>query len=69
MGMEEFKYLDVLFLSVGRVEREMYRQIRASVMRALLQSVVVKKKLSQKSKLSLYWSVYVPTLAYGVDDD
>ncbi|KAK3554499.1 hypothetical protein QTP70_024405, partial [Hemibagrus guttatus] len=30
-----------------------------------LQSVVVKKELSRKAKLSIYQSVYVPTLTYG----
>ena len=28
-------------------------------------SVVVKRNLSQKVKLSIYWSIFVPTLTYG----
>jgi len=27
--------------------------------------IMVKKELSQKAKLSIYWSIYVPTLTYG----
>lgn len=28
------------------------------------QSVVVKRELSQKAKLLIYWSIYVPTIFY-----
>ena len=35
------------------------------MMRALYRSVVVKRELSQKAKLSIYRSIYVPTLTYG----
>ncbi|KAL7846506.1 hypothetical protein SRHO_G00214860 [Serrasalmus rhombeus] len=34
-------------------------------MSALYRSVVVKKELSHKARLSIYWSIYVPTLTYG----
>uniref|UniRef100_A0A3B4BI15 Ethanolamine kinase n=1 Tax=Periophthalmus magnuspinnatus TaxID=409849 RepID=A0A3B4BI15_9GOBI len=34
-------------------------------MRSLYRSVVVKKELSPKAKLSIYRSIYVPTLTYG----
>ena len=65
--VEEFKYLGVLFTSEGRMEREIGRRTGAAsaVLRALQQPVVVKKELSQKSKLSIYWSIYVPILTYG----
>ncbi|XP_061753818.1 retrovirus-related Pol polyprotein from type-2 retrotransposable element R2DM isoform X2 [Nerophis ophidion] len=65
--MEEFKYLGVLFTSGGRVDREIDRRIGAasSVMRTLYQSVVVKMELSQKAKLSIYRSIYVPILTFG----
>ncbi|XP_051789808.1 uncharacterized protein LOC127529636 [Erpetoichthys calabaricus] len=65
--VEEFKYLGVLFTSEGRMEREIDRRISAAsaVMRALHRSVVVKKELSRKAKLSIYQSIYVPTLTYG----
>jgi len=54
-------------MSEGRREREMdWRVSTASaVMRALHRSVVVKRELSWKAKLSIYWSIYVPTLTYG----
>ena len=65
--VEEFKYLGVLFTSEGRMEREIDGRIGAAsaVLRALHRPVVVKKELSQKAKLSIYWSFYVPNLTYG----
>ncbi|KAK0156590.1 Craniofacial development protein 2 [Merluccius polli] len=65
--VEEFKYLGVLFTSEGRMEREIDRRIGAAsaVMRTLHGSVVVKRELSQKAKLSIYQSIYVPALTYG----
>ena len=35
------------------------------VMKALLQSVVVKKELNQKAKLSIYWSIFFSTLTFN----
>ncbi|XP_054621698.1 uncharacterized protein vopp1b isoform X1 [Dunckerocampus dactyliophorus] len=65
--VEEFRYLGVLFTSEGRMEREIDKRIGAAsaVMQTLHRSVVVKRELSQKAKLSIYWSIYVPTLTYG----
>ncbi|TWW65231.1 hypothetical protein D4764_21G0001310 [Takifugu flavidus] len=66
--VEEFRYLGILFTSEGRMERgEIDRWIGAAsaVMRALNRSVVVKKELSRKAKLSIYRSIYVPVLTYG----
>ncbi|GAA6111505.1 uncharacterized protein LOC111191400, partial [Tachysurus ichikawai] len=65
--VEEFKYLGVLFTSEGRMEREINRRIGVSsaVMRSIYRSAVVKRKLSCKTKLSIYQSIYVPTLTYG----
>jgi len=37
----------------------------SAVMRALYRSVVVTRELSRKAKLSIYRSIYVPTLTYG----
>ncbi|KAK3545578.1 hypothetical protein QTP70_008127 [Hemibagrus guttatus] len=66
-GVEEFKYLGILFMSEGRMDHEIVRQIgaAAAVMRSMYRSVVVKKELSRKAKLSIYQSIYVPTLTYG----
>ncbi|TWW73564.1 hypothetical protein D4764_15G0009580 [Takifugu flavidus] len=63
--VEEFKYLGILFTNEGRMEREIDRRIGAAsaVMQALNRSVMVKKELSRKAKLSIYWSIYV--LTYG----
>ena len=49
------------------MEREIDRRIGAAsaVMRTLHGSVVVKRELSRKAKLSIYQSIYVPTLTYG----
>nr|XP_049577496.1 glycine receptor subunit alpha-3 isoform X1 [Syngnathus scovelli] len=65
--VEEFKYLGVLFTSEGRMEREIDRRIGAAsaVMRTLYRSVVVKRELSQKAKLSIYPLIYAPILTYG----
>ncbi|KAK3529813.1 hypothetical protein QTP86_006010 [Hemibagrus guttatus] len=65
--VEEFKYLGVLFTSEGRMDREIDRRIgaAAAVMRSMCQFVVVKKELSRKAKLSIYQSIYAPTLTYG----
>uniref|UniRef100_A0A3B3SJT4 PNKD metallo-beta-lactamase domain containing n=1 Tax=Paramormyrops kingsleyae TaxID=1676925 RepID=A0A3B3SJT4_9TELE len=50
-----------------QMEREIDRRIDAAsaVMRALHRSVMVKKELSQKAKLSFYQSIYIPTRTYS----
>ncbi|KAK3568242.1 hypothetical protein QTP86_002009 [Hemibagrus guttatus] len=65
--VEQFKYLGVLFTSEGRMDREIDRRIgaAAAVMRSMYRCVVVKKELSRNAKLSIYQSIYVPTLTYG----
>ncbi|TWW79012.1 hypothetical protein D4764_10G0000420 [Takifugu flavidus] len=57
--VEEFKYLGILFTNEGGMEREIEGRIGAAsaVMRALNRSVVVKKELSRKAKLSIYRSI------------
>uniref|UniRef100_A0A8C6LH54 DUF4371 domain-containing protein n=1 Tax=Nothobranchius furzeri TaxID=105023 RepID=A0A8C6LH54_NOTFU len=65
--VEEFEYLRVLFMSEGRRDREIDRRIgsASAVMRMQSLSVVVKRELSQKARLSIYRSIYVPILTYG----
>ncbi|KAK3539668.1 hypothetical protein QTP70_011124 [Hemibagrus guttatus] len=65
--VEEFKYLGVLFTSEGRIDCEIDRRIgaAAAVMRSMYRFVVEEKELSRKAKLSIYQSIYVPTLTYG----
>ncbi|KAK3566589.1 hypothetical protein QTP86_001091 [Hemibagrus guttatus] len=49
------------------MDREIDRWISAvaAVMRSMYRSVVVKQELSRKAKLSIYQSIYAPTLTYG----
>ncbi|XP_048870381.1 uncharacterized protein LOC125742436 [Brienomyrus brachyistius] len=63
--VEEFKYLGVSFTSEGRRDRELDRRVGAAsaVFQALHRFVVAKKEL--KAKLSIYWTIFVPTLTYG----
>ena len=51
---EEFKCLGIFITSDGRLERRIGPS--SELMRALLRSVGVKKELSHKAKLSIYWS-------------
>ncbi|KAK5881282.1 hypothetical protein CesoFtcFv8_022100 [Champsocephalus esox] len=54
--VKEFKYLWVLFSSKGTMEREMGWRIGAAgaVLQSLYRTVVTKRELSQKAKLSVY---------------
>ena len=65
--VKEFKYLGILFSSEGTKEREMGRRIGAAgaVLLSLCHTVVMKRELSQKAKLSIYRSIFVPTLTYA----
>lgn len=51
----------------GRMEHEMHWRFGmvSAVTRALRRTILVKKELSQKAKLSIYWSIYVQSLTYG----
>ncbi|KAK0151090.1 Arf-GAP with coiled-coil, ANK repeat and PH domain-containing protein 3 [Merluccius polli] len=57
---KEFKYLGILFTSEGEMDR--WIGAESAVMLALYRAVVVKRELSRKAKLSIYQSIYVPTL-------
>ena len=67
--MKEFKYLGVLFTSErkGKTEKEISRRIGAAgaVLQSLNRTVVKKKELSRKAKLSVFRAIFVPTLTYG----
>ena len=65
--VKEVKYLGILFSSEGTRECEMGRRIRAAgaVLRLLCRTMVMKRELSQKAKLSIYRSIFIPTLTYG----
>ena len=65
--VEKFKYLGVAFTSDGRQDEELDTRIgkASAVMRALHYSVVMKRELSKKAKLSIFIAVFVPILTYG----
>ena len=65
--VEKFKYLGVAFTSDGRQDEELYTRIgkASAVMRALHYSIVMKRELSKKAKLSIFRAVFVPILTYG----
>uniref|UniRef100_A0AAQ4PCE6 Reverse transcriptase domain-containing protein n=1 Tax=Gasterosteus aculeatus aculeatus TaxID=481459 RepID=A0AAQ4PCE6_GASAC len=67
--VKEFKYLGVLFTSEGKMECEFGRRIGAAgaVFHSLYRTVVTKRELSRKAKLSIYRSIFVPTLTYGYE--
>ena len=65
--VEKFKYLGIAFTSDGRQDEELDTQIgkASAVMRALHYSVVMKRELSKKAKLSIFKAVFIPILTYG----
>ena len=65
--VEKFTYLGVAFTSERRQDEELDTRIgKASVvMQALHYSVVIKRELSKKAKLSIFKAVFVPILTYG----
>ncbi|KAM7380977.1 hypothetical protein PAMP_004240 [Pampus punctatissimus] len=67
LQVKEFKYLGVLFTSEGTMGREIDRRVRAAgaVLQVFHRTVVTKRELSQKAKLLIYRSIFVPTLTYG----
>ena len=67
--VEKFKYLGVAFTSDGRQDVELDTQIvkASAVMRAFHHSVVVKRELSKKTKLSIFKAVFFPILTYGYE--
>ena len=64
---EKFNYLGVSFTSDGRQNSELNIRIGivSALMRQLHRSVVLKRELCTKAKLSIFRSVYVPILTYG----
>ena len=65
--VEKFRYLGVAFTSDGRQDEERDTRIgkASAVMRALHYSVVMKRELSKKVKLSIFKTVFVPILTSG----
>ena len=65
--VEKFKYIEVAFTSDGRQDEELDTRIgkASAVMRALHYSVVMKRELSKKAKLSIFKTAFVPILTYA----
>ena len=65
--VKKFKYLGVAFTSDGRQDEELDTRIgkASAVVRALHYSVVMKRELSKKAKLSIFKAVFVSILTYG----
>ena len=65
--VEEFRYLGVLFMSDRKRDCEIGRRLgqAAVAVRSLYWTVVVKRELSHKAKLSIYRLIYIPTLTYS----
>ena len=65
--VEKFKYLGVAFTSNGRQDEELDTRIgkASAIMTPLHYSVVMKRELSKKAKLSIFKTVFVPILTYG----
>ena len=65
--VEKFKYLGVALTSEGRQDEELDTRISkaSALMRALHSSVVMKRELSKKAKLSIFKTFFVPILTYG----
>ena len=64
---EKFKYLGVTFSSDGRQDNKLDTRIgkASAVMRQLHRSVVLKRELCTKAKLSVFRSGFVLILTYG----
>ena len=65
--VEKFKNLGVAFTSDGRQDEELNTRTgkACAVTRALHYSVVMKRELSQKAKLSIFKTVFDSILSYG----
>ena len=64
--IEKFKYLGIVLTSDGRQDGELDARIgkASAVMRALHYSVVMKRELSRKAKLSIFKTVFLPIFTY-----
>jgi hypothetical protein len=65
--VENFRFLGFTFSSDGTLDAEIDRRIGAAsaVMRQLYRGVISKRELSSKAKISVYKTIFYPTLTYG----
>lgn len=56
-----------MFTTEGEIEWDIDRQISAvlAALWTMYWSVMVKRELSEKVKLLIYGSIYIPTVTYG----
>ena len=59
------KYFGVLFVIEGTKEREIGQRSSGGSVVVVYNTVVTKRELSRKAKLSIYSSIFVPILTYG----
>ena len=65
---EKFKYLGVTFSSDGRQDNKVGTRIgkaSTAIIRQLYRSVIPKRELCTKAKLSVFRSLFVPILTYS----
>ena len=62
-------YLGVAFTNDGRQDEELDVQSgkASAVMRTFHHPIVLKRKLSRKTKLSVFMSIFVPILTHGLE--
>ena len=65
--VEKFKYLGVEFSNDARLDCEIDRRIgsASAILRSLYRSVVTKKEVSRRAKMTIFNAVYRPALIYG----
>jgi len=65
--VEKYKILEIVFTSDGRQDEELDTRMGKAntVMRALQYSVVMKRELSKKAKLTVFQTIFVLILTYG----
>lgn len=61
LQVEKFKNLGVLFMIEGKIDQEIDKWIDSALasMRTLYQTVVVKRELRWKAKLSIYFPIFI----------
>jgi hypothetical protein len=69
MEVESFKYLGATISQDGRIDLEVNNRITAAgrLYHAISRAFTGKREVSKKSKLTVYQTVYLPTLTYSTE--